>query len=94
MELNQRIEICGTCHLRKFSDQGIVCGLTKEKPVFDLTCPDYEMDERQMVKKKEAEYAFDNSGTGGFADEKISWRTVLSIIIFIVAIIRLLRFVV
>lgn len=94
MELNQRIEICGTCRLRKFSDHGLVCGLTKEKPVFEFTCPDYEIDEKQMAKKRETEYTFDSTSSHGLADEKISWRTILSIIIFIVAVIRLLRFIV
>ncbi len=40
------IEHCKKCKKRKFvSDQGLVCGLTGEKPTFEDSCMDFEKDE-------------------------------------------------
>lgn len=39
------IEICKKCNKRNFDfKQGIVCGLTNEKPTFNDICPDFEKD--------------------------------------------------
>ncbi len=41
----ERIEVCKTCLNQKFDrSQGIVCGLTGVKPVFDKSCDDYIKD--------------------------------------------------
>jgi hypothetical protein len=94
MELHQRIEICSTCTLRRFSDNGIVCGLTKEKPVFNLNCPDYEVDEKQLAKKRDTDLAMEILHSSNEISSRPTWKTVLSVIIFIIAIIRLLRFII
>ena len=41
-----KIDLCKKCTKRKFDlQQGIVCGLTSEKPAFEDSCPDFEADE-------------------------------------------------
>ncbi len=44
-----RIKLCETCVNKKFDlKQGIVCGLTDEKPTFEVTCADYKVTEKQL----------------------------------------------
>ncbi len=41
-----KIDLCKKCTKRKFdTQQGIICGLTNEKPIFEDNCPDFEIDE-------------------------------------------------
>lgn len=41
----EKIEWCKKCENRKFEfKQGIICGLTDEKPVFEENCPDFVRD--------------------------------------------------
>ena len=41
-----KIELCKKCTKREFDfKQGIVCGLTNEKPDFEDSCPDFDRDE-------------------------------------------------
>lgn len=45
IEMN-KIELCKKCKKRKFDlKQGVVCGLTNEKPTFEESCVDFETDE-------------------------------------------------
>lgn len=90
MEMNQRIEICGTCTQRKFSDQGIVCGLTMEKPTFELNCPDFIVDERQMAKKIKSSAQLDYDYLDKPVETQSSWKTVLSVIVFIIILVRII----
>jgi hypothetical protein len=46
MTQEERLNVCTTCKNREFSiQQGLLCGLTHEKPTFDLTCSDFILDE-------------------------------------------------
>ena len=41
-----KIELCKKCKNRKFDfKRGILCGLTDEKPTFEINCPHFEKDE-------------------------------------------------
>lgn len=47
-----KIEQCKQCKKQKFDfKQGIVCGLTNEKPGFEDSCPDFENDDSIKVYK-------------------------------------------
>ena len=55
MSSSSPLDICKICQNRSFSKaQGIVCGLTKEKPNFQDSCPDYLLDEDQ--KRRESRF--------------------------------------
>lgn len=46
IERMNKLDFCKKCKKRKFDlKQGIVCGLTNEKPTFEDNCPDFESDE-------------------------------------------------
>ncbi|WP_298513406.1 hypothetical protein [uncultured Kordia sp.] len=89
--MNNQIELCKVCANRKFSSsQGIVCGLTDQKPAFINNCPDYEKDvkeeERQAKQKMELIEATAHEEEG---KPMSVLNIVVSVIIFIVAMIRL-----
>lgn len=49
-----KIDTCKTCTKREFDKkQGLVCSLTKAKPTFESTCPDYEQDAKTIKAKEE-----------------------------------------
>ncbi len=52
MNLRQKIDICKSCQNCKRGRQGIVCGLTDEKPTFEKDCPNYVVDEEAVSAKK------------------------------------------
>ncbi len=54
MELSERIGICKTCQKCKRDRRGIVCGLTNEKPTFEVYCAEYEEDEAAVSAVLEA----------------------------------------
>jgi hypothetical protein len=46
MEMQEKIKICKICKNKQISDeQGIICGLTGEKPAFENECPDFNPDQ-------------------------------------------------
>ncbi|KAB2807345.1 hypothetical protein [Phaeocystidibacter luteus] len=70
--MQERLEYCKVCENRKFRmEQGIICGLTMEKPTFEDECPTYEHDEvehQKLIKKAELsferEFAERTGGSG------------------------------
>lgn len=52
MNLRQKIDICKSCQNCKRGRQGIVCGLTNEKPAFENDCPNYILNEEAVVEEK------------------------------------------
>lgn len=69
MELSEKIKFCATCKKSKRDIQrGIVCGLTNEKPAFENTCPDIDIDETEVAKtNKITKEARKNEISGGLA---------------------------
>lgn len=73
--MNQ-IEVCKRCTNREISrTEGILCGLTHQKPTFENECPDYIADEKQISrfqrfekehnpKAVQLESVYKNAGTG------------------------------
>lgn len=57
MELKDKIKICMTCQNCKRDSRGVVCGLTDEKPTFDLQCPNYLADDDAVKQQKSQEEA-------------------------------------
>lgn len=90
MEMNQRLEACRTCQLKMFSPQGLVCGLTSQKPTFNDTCPDYVEDEKQAFRTRNAANKTEEfSLSSNDLDFKITWKSIVSAIIFMIAVFRL-----
>ncbi|WP_046743834.1 hypothetical protein [Kordia zhangzhouensis] len=88
--MTNQIELCKKCIHKSFSSsQGIVCGLTSEKPTFVNNCPSFEKDvamEKKLADRRavEEDVIYDEN------DKPVSpWRIVLSVLIFILVIIRL-----
>ena len=52
MNLIQKIDICKSCQNCKRGRQGIVCGLTEEKPTFEKDCPNYVVGKEAVSAKK------------------------------------------
>ncbi len=49
--MSYQLEFCKKCVNKSFSSaQGVVCGLTNEKPTFLTKCPDYVKDEKEERK--------------------------------------------
>ncbi len=45
MELRHQLEFCRKCENReRYNNEPTRCGLTHQKPTFDVTCPDYKRD--------------------------------------------------
>ncbi len=85
----ERLNICKTCKKKKFDpESGLLCSLTDRKPDFLMTCDDYEVDpiekEKQIRIEKQRSQSQAPKESSSF-----SWRTLLSVVIAIIAIIRL-----
>lgn len=63
-----QLQQCKVCTKRKFNPSiGLICGLTMEKPVFEGTCDQGELDESEAIRlKKLKEAAEEEEDTGGF----------------------------
>ncbi len=89
--MSHQLEFCKKCVNKSFSSsQGVVCGLTSEKPTFLSTCPDYVKDEKEERKIAERKAAVAESD---YVDESGNsvpgWRIAISVIIFILAMVRI-----
>jgi hypothetical protein len=88
-----KIELCKKCVNKSFdSSQGIVCGLTKAKPTFQMTCQDFVKDvaeERRLNERAALENASYDHGNQQESSTPV-WKIVLNVIIFIVIIVKLI----
>ena len=76
MDHNARLKICATCKNKMITkDHETVCKLTQQPPAFEDSCPSYSYKEVA---------GFETANGGG-----ISWRTILSIILICVGLIRI-----
>jgi hypothetical protein len=89
--MSYQLEFCKKCVNKSFSSsQGIVCGLTDKKPTFLTTCPDFEKDvkeERKIEQRKAIAEESDYQDENGKSVP--AWRVALTVIITLVAIIRI-----
>lgn len=81
MTRDERIQYCKVCSNRKFSmEQGTICGLTGEKPVFETQCENYAEDhtaiEDEKKRKEDVEKSVDISGFLAFF---VYWSIPISI---------------
>ncbi|WP_438966496.1 hypothetical protein [Flavobacterium sp.] len=81
----EQLKYCQICIHRKLDfEKGMQCKLTNDFPTFENTCPTFELDEFAKSKndsKPKYNNSDDSSGPG--------WRTVLSVILMVIALIRL-----
>lgn len=72
MTLSEKLKFCKSCTNRKMNfATGLVCGLSNEKPDFAISCPNFQIDQREadrlfqldMAAKEEEDFGF-------FAPEK------------------------
>jgi hypothetical protein len=74
MTLDDQLKYCRICENRKMNAAiGLVCGLTNEKPAFDVSCPDFKIDQPEadrMVKLEREAKEQDETSTGFFGVEK------------------------
>ena len=58
MTQEEKLQYCKVCvHKKMDFQQGLLCGLTNEKPSFDMFCKDYERDVAAENKQKERDEA-------------------------------------
>lgn len=83
----EQLKYCQICNHRKLDfEKGMQCGLTNSTPTFEKNCPTFELDEYAKIKndsKKDYGPVMDEQN-GSFG-----WKTALSILIAIIAVIRL-----
>lgn len=49
LSIEEKLEFCSNCKNRSFSQKdGVICGLTQEKPSFEYVCSSYNMDETAL----------------------------------------------
>ncbi|WP_430410162.1 hypothetical protein [Kordia sp.] len=89
--MSYQLEFCKKCVNKSFSSsEGIVCGLTNQKPTFLSQCPDFVKDEKEEQKMIQRQAVLDE---GDYVDENgnsvSGWRIAGSVIIFILVIVRL-----
>jgi hypothetical protein len=88
MTQEEKLQYCKVCvHKKMDFQQGLLCGLTNEKPSFDMFCRDYERDVASEKKQKEREEV--SQWTNG-SNSKVTFKNVLFVLVAIFVIIRLL----
>jgi len=91
----EKLQFCKKCQKRTFdSSIGIVCSLTKAKPTFLENCKDFLVDtvqiEKEIGRKKNDPSNYEIDIEEEESKPKSSWQIFLSVIIAIVALIRLI----
>ncbi|UPQ79315.1 hypothetical protein M0M57_00395 [Flavobacterium azooxidireducens] len=85
--MDQRLKFCKLCENQKYSAEGLVCGLTMQKPTFVDSCPEFNPSEKEMDRSLRQQESFSNE----VAEESGSgWKNILWIIILIFAVIRII----
>ncbi|GGG19647.1 hypothetical protein GCM10011344_20430 [Dokdonia pacifica] len=88
MTQEEKLQYCKVCvHKKMDFQQGLLCGLTNEKPSFDMFCKDYERDVAAENKQKERDEA---SQWSNGSDSKVTFKNVLFVLVTIFVIVRLL----
>ncbi|WP_299683716.1 hypothetical protein [uncultured Dokdonia sp.] len=88
MTQEEKLQYCKVCvHKKMDFEQGLLCGLTSEKPSFDKFCRDYERDVALEKKQKEREAV---SQWSNGSNSKVTFKNVLFVIVAIFVILRLL----
>ena len=83
----EQLEYCKTCKNKALDFKtGLVCSLTNTRRTFETSCPDYTEDEVETFKKAQAEQAYQEIKK---ELETPVWKIILSIVIGLVALIRL-----
>jgi hypothetical protein len=83
MITKEQLKYCEICKNRKLDfEKGLLCGLTNEHATFTDTCSSFELDEYQNKKTVERKTNYSNN-------QPIPFGTIISIIIAIIAVIRL-----
>ena len=81
----EQLKYCQICIHRKLDfDKGMQCKLTNDFPTFANTCPTFELDEFAK-SKNDSKPKYNNSAESS----GLGWRTVLSVILMVIALIRL-----
>ena len=83
----EQLEYCKTCKNRTLDFKiGLVCSLTNTRRTFETSCQDYVEDKVETYKKAKAEREYQEIKK---ELETPAWKIILSIIIAIVAVVRL-----
>lgn len=90
----EQLEFCKKCKKRTFNSSiGIVCSITNAKPNFTSSCKDYIIDSRHVEKELSRQSSNSRDYLVDINEDSKptpSWKIALSIILFIIAIIRLI----
>ncbi|MCW5909728.1 MAG: hypothetical protein KIT62_01580 [Cyclobacteriaceae bacterium] len=73
MTIDEQLKYCRICDNRKMNPAfGLVCGLTNEKPAFEINCPDFKIDQGEADRLIQLEHDVkeEEESTGMFAPEK------------------------
>lgn len=87
MTQEERTKICSTCKNRSFSiKEGLLCKKTMEKPSFEDSCSDYEVDAVEVSKQEQFNKELkESNGISGFLSFYVYWSIPLGILFTIIA---------
>lgn len=86
MNLNHQLKFCKLCVNQKYGSDGIICGLTQQKPTFEDKCPEFVPSEKEINKIHDRHV---DPAWEGVEEEKSSpWGTIVSVIVIILIIVR------
>ena len=89
MTREERLQFCNLCKNRKMSfQQGLLCKLTDKQADFEGSCPSFYPDNENTISSPNNNPQQFNKTTSN--DEVPTWRILISVIIFIIAIVRLI----
>ncbi len=91
MTREEYIKVCRMCENRKQDyEHGMICSLTGSKADFADKCPSFVLDNEVVLQPQVSENFSQSATNDDYYDSGFSWRTVLAIIVTIIAVIRLI----
>lgn len=91
MTRDEYIKVCRICENRKQDyEHGMICSLTGRKADFADKCPSFVLDNDVVLQPQVSESFSQNTTNDDYYDSGFSWRTVLAIIVAIIAVVRLI----
>jgi hypothetical protein len=86
MNLDHQLKFCKLCVNQKYGSEGIVCGLTQQKPTFTDKCLEFIPSEKEINKIHER--TTDPAWEGVQEEKSSPWGTIVSVVVIILIIIR------
>lgn len=70
MTRQEQLAFCKICHNKQMSSEGLICSLTNKKADFELSCKDFDLNEKEQAKRARRELELENTEEGFFSEEQ------------------------